>query len=59
MPYFESRNQKLAEQEKEKGSYKEDKTGVLRGIRVYLGFCDTNTDIELKREIAQAGGATT
>ncbi|KAG8906443.1 hypothetical protein FRB99_006859 [Tulasnella sp. 403] len=53
--YFKSRNQKLREQQQNHGL----SGNVLRGVRAYIGYCETNTDIELRRTISMAGGTTT
>ncbi|KAG8845697.1 hypothetical protein FRB96_002291 [Tulasnella sp. 330] len=56
--YFETRRNKLSEQEvskREGGST----SNVLKGVRVYLGFCDSDTDIEMRRIVSLAGGIST
>ncbi|KAG9017347.1 hypothetical protein FRB95_013851 [Tulasnella sp. JGI-2019a] len=56
--YFVTRRNKLLEQEpsrQKSGSILE----VLKGVRVYLGFCDSDTDIEMRRIISLAGGTST
>ncbi|KAG8968106.1 hypothetical protein FRC03_008666 [Tulasnella sp. 419] len=54
---IESRNQKLKEQ---RNARREVATSdVLKGVRAYLGFCETDTDIEMKRKIVEAGGSVT
>ncbi len=52
--YFHARNRKLGEQERENGL---DGKSIMKGVRAYLGFCET--DHELQRMIALAGGSTT
>jgi len=53
--YWESRNEKLAQQLPEKPSGSEG--NVLRGVRVYInGYLDGTTDIEMKRIVTLAGG---
>lgn len=53
--YWESRNEKLAQQRPEKPSGSE--ANVLRNVRVYInGYLDGTTDIEMKRIVTLAGG---
>lgn len=56
--YFEARNNKLRQQETSKRDSGATTT-VLKGVRVYLGFCDTDTDIEMRRIVSLAGGTST
>ncbi|KAG8923685.1 hypothetical protein FRC01_012476 [Tulasnella sp. 417] len=58
--YHASRSRKLMDQEKAKGvGAREERSTVMKGVRAYFGFCDDNTDIELRRIISLAGGSST
>ncbi|KAG8920902.1 hypothetical protein FRC00_009379 [Tulasnella sp. 408] len=58
--YQASRSRKLMEQERAKGTgAREEASTVMKGVRAYFGFCDDNTDIELRRIISLAGGSST
>lgn len=56
--YFETRRNKLSEQEtsKREGTSTSD---IFKNVRVYLGFCDSDTDMEMRRIISLAGGTST
>lgn len=52
--YLEDRSRKLSLQRRD-----EPPIGVLSNVRVYIdGYLSGTTDIEMRRIIAQAGGAT-
>ncbi|KAG9015882.1 hypothetical protein FRB90_004303 [Tulasnella sp. 427] len=58
--YHAVRSRKLLDQEKAKGGGSgTESSSVMKGVRAYFGFCNDNTDIELRRIITLAGGSST